>query len=65
MIEKYHLPILDSRGCTVVLDCNYQSSSYGQVFLRTPTVYYDENLQENIYLKFDFAAKIIRKLLTI
>ena len=56
MIEKYHLPIFDSCGCTVVLDCNYQSGSYGQVFLRTPTGYYDENLQENIYLEFDFVA---------
>ena len=57
MIEKYHLPILDSCGCTVVLDCNNQSDSYGQVFLRTLAGYYDENLQENIYTELDFVAE--------
>lgn len=56
MIEKYLLPILDSCGCTVVLDCNPQNDSYGQVFLRTPTGYYDENLQDNVYLELDFIA---------
>lgn len=56
MIEKYHFPVLDSCGCTVVLDCNPQNDSYGQVFSRTPTGYYDENLQDNIYLELDFVA---------
>lgn len=56
MIEKYHLPIFDSCGCTVVIDCNYKGNFYGQIFLRTPTGYYDEKLQENIYLELDFVA---------
>ena len=56
MIEKYHLPIFDSCGCTVVLDCNSQNDSYGQVFSRTPTGYFDETLQENVYLELDFVA---------
>lgn len=56
MIEKYHLPILDSCGCTIVLDCNIKNHSYGQVFSRTPVGYYDENLQDNVYLELDFVA---------
>ena len=48
MIEKYHLPIFDSCGCTVVIDCNPDGSSFGQVFMRTPTGYFDEDLQENV-----------------
>ena len=56
MIEKYHLPFFDSCGCTVVIDCNPDGSSFGQVFMRTPTGYFDEDLQENVYLEFDYVA---------
>ncbi len=63
IIEKYHLPILDSCGCTVVLNCNPQNDSYGQVFSRTPTGYYDENLQDNVYLELDFVANNFSKII--
>jgi len=56
MIERYHLPILDSCGCTIVLDCNPRNESYGQAFSRTPTGYYDESLQDNVYLELDLVA---------
>jgi len=48
---------MDSCGCTIVIDCNPKGESYGQVFSRTPTGYYDENLQDNVYLELDFVAK--------
>ena len=57
MIEKYHLPILDSCGCTVVLNCDSGADTYGQICLRTPTGYYDEDLQKNIYDKMEFVAE--------
>lgn len=63
MIEKHHLPIFDSCGCTVVIDCNPQGESYGQVFMRTPTGYFDEELQRNIYLEFDYVAKSLAEIL--
>lgn len=57
MIEKYHLPILDSCGCTVVLNCDSGADTYGQICLRTPTGYYDEDLQENVYDEMEFVAE--------
>lgn len=64
MIEEYHLPIFDSCGCTVVLDCNPQGDSYGQVFSRTPIGYYDESLQDNIYLELDFIAPTFSEIIS-
>ena len=57
MIEKYHLPILDSCGCTVVLNCDSGTDTYGQIYLRTPTGYYDEDLQKNVYDEMEFVAE--------
>ena len=57
MIEKYHLPILDSCGCTVVLNCDSGADTYGQICLRMPTGYYDEDLQENVYDEMEFVAE--------
>ena len=57
LIEKYYLPVFDSCGCTVVINCNPQSDTYGQVFMRTPAGYYDETLQTNVYMELDFVAK--------
>ena len=57
MIEKYHLPILDSCGCTVVLNCDSGADTYRQICLRTPTGYYDEDLQKNVYDKMEFVAE--------
>ena len=56
MIEKYHLPILDSCGCIAVLNCGSGADTYGQICLRTPTGYYDEDLQENVYDEMEFVA---------
>ena len=63
MIDEYHLPIFDSCGCTVILNCNPQNDLYGQVFLRTPTGYWDENLKHNVYLELDFIATNFSKII--
>jgi hypothetical protein len=57
MIEKFHLPIFDSYNCTIVIDCNEKSDTYGYVYSRTPEGYFDEDLQKNVYIEFDFVAK--------
>lgn len=57
MIGKYHLPILDSCGCIAVLNCGSGADTYGQICLRTPTGYYDEDLQENVYDEMEFVAE--------
>jgi len=64
LIEKYHLPIFDSCGCTVLLNCNPQSPEYGYVFSRASTGYYDEDLQENVYPELDFAAKSFSEIIS-
>lgn len=64
MIENYHIPIFDSCGCVVVIDCNPQGDSYGQVFMRTPTGYFDEELQRNVYLEFDYVANSFAEILS-
>lgn len=63
MIEKYHLPIFDSCGCTVLLNCNSESDLYGQVFIRTPDGYWDENLKQNIYTELYFVAENFSKII--
>lgn len=57
MIEKYHLPILDSCGCIAVLNCGSGADTYGQICLRTTTGYYDEDLQGNVYHEMEFVAE--------
>ncbi|QDW74150.1 hypothetical protein FND36_08990 [Lachnospiraceae bacterium KGMB03038] len=57
MTEKYHLPILDSCGCVAVLNCDSGADTYGQIWLRTPAGYYDEDSQENIYDELEFVAE--------
>lgn len=57
MIEEYHLPILDSCGCIAVLNCDSGADTYGQIWLRAPAGYYDEDLQENVYDEMEFAAE--------
>ena len=49
--------ILDSCGCTVVLNCDSGADTYGQICLRTPTGYFDEDLQKNVYDEMEFVAE--------
>lgn len=64
MIEKYHLPIFDSCGCTVVIDCNPDGRTYGQIFMRTPVGYYDDVLGGNVYLEFEHVADSFAGIMT-
>lgn len=57
MIEEYHLPVLESCGCIAVLNCNPEMDAYGQIFLSTPTGYYDESIDKNVYEEPQFIAK--------
>ena len=63
MIEKYHLPILDSCGCIAVLNCDSGADTSGQIWLRAPAGYYDEDLQENVYDEMEFAAENFMEIL--
>lgn len=49
LIAEQLLPIFDSCGCVVALDCDEHSSTYGSVLLQTPEGHYDEARQENVY----------------
>jgi hypothetical protein len=57
MIEKHHLPIFDSCACTVVIDCNPNAATYGQIFVRTPMGHFDEALRENVCFESSYVAK--------
>ena len=64
MIEKFHLPIFDSCNCTIVIDCNIDSDSYGYVFSRTPVGYYDSGLGKNVYTELDLVAKSFAEIIS-
>ena len=40
-----------------MLNCGSGADTYGQICLRTPTGYYDEDLQENVYDEMEFVAE--------
>ena len=42
IIDCCHLPIFDSCGCAVALNCDPQSDAYGNVFLCEPAGTFDE-----------------------
>ncbi len=56
LIENRHLPIFDSCGMTVVIDCNKKGKTYGQVFVKAQDGFYDIDLEKNIYDDFEFVA---------
>lgn len=49
LIAEQLLPIFDSCGCVVALDCDEGSSTYGSVLLQAPEGYFDDARQENVY----------------
>lgn len=49
LIEECMLPILDSCGCVMMLNCDDASDTYGQALLQAPEGCYDEKLQKNTY----------------
>lgn len=56
IVEKYHLPIFDSCGMTVVIDCNKSGKTYGQIFARSQDGIYDDELDKNVYEDLEFVA---------
>ena len=41
----------------------FRSDTYGQIWLRAPAGYYDEDLQENVYDEMEFAAENFMEIL--
>ena len=64
MIKEHQLPIFDSCGCTIILDCNDKGKSFGCVFSRSPVGYFDERLEKNVYTEFDSVSESFSEILT-
>ena len=57
LLDSYFIPIFDSCGCTVAIDCDVNSKTYHQLMMRTPSGYYDENAGVNVYDDMEFVAE--------
>ena len=58
IIKPHYLPIFDSCNLTVVIDCDPNAPTYGQVFTSSPDDgYFDVDLDKNVYEDLNFVAK--------
>lgn len=60
IIEKYYLPIFDSCGMTVIIDCNNMGETYGQIFVSSTNEIYDTEIDE----AFEFVAEDFSELIS-
>ena len=57
LFDSCFIPIFDSCGCTVAIDCDVNSKTYHQLMMRAPNGYYDENSGVNVYEDMEFVAE--------